>query len=687
MKRIIFSLFLIILLTSIASAEIIIKEQPKELYNLGEVLRIPVKISTSSAVEDFFSMKLICNGIENEIHKQYVSIPIGGEQEISAAIPLSISFLGRTTGTCTIKSILGTDFILSKEFKISDLIKVTVTAAKPEFAPGENIIVEGTAIKENGENAQGFVDLSLVSEDETTVTSETVKNGYYSLNISLPKNAKAGQYLIRVNVYEKLAEGNITNSGVGDMNILVSQVPTSLEIAFDTSKVEPGTSLLVKAILHDQSGEKITSNAILTLKNDKDKILKQVEIATEEFFEYPIVYNEKPNQWKIIATSNKLSNEEAFSIIEKESAKIEIINGTVIITNTGNVPYNETVLIKVGEEPVEITTYMEVDGIQKYTLSAPDGEYVVSVSSGGAEASESVMLTGSVIGVSEAGGILSAIKMPFVWIFMIAILGFMTFLVYKKGYKRVFIGYITKRKEKKAEKEANVSPRNILVNPKNKAELSLSIKGDNQTVSMVCLKIKNPHVIDEAGKRELQSIADVSDEGKASVYEAQGNLFFIFAPIRTKTYHNQKTSIEFAQKIKDALNTYNQTAKEKIQFGLAANFGSVVAKYEKEILKFMSLGTLMTGAKKLANVSDGDVYLTSVINEKVLTEVKTEKIQKQGVEAYAIKEIRHRGEDNKKFISNFVRKLEAENKENKAKEEERKRKLSFNSSNNSSDSN
>ncbi|MBD3247394.1 hypothetical protein GF378_02125, partial [Candidatus Pacearchaeota archaeon] len=64
MKRVLLLLMAVILLSSIFSADIIINEEPRDLYNLGEVIKIPAKIATTSELNDFLSVKLICNGIE-----------------------------------------------------------------------------------------------------------------------------------------------------------------------------------------------------------------------------------------------------------------------------------------------------------------------------------------------------------------------------------------------------------------------------------------------------------------------------------------------------------------------------------------------------------------------------------------------------------------------------------------------
>lgn len=282
------------------------------------------------------------------------------------------------------------------------------------------------------------------------------------------------------------------------------------------------------------------------------------------------------------------------------------------------------------------------------------------------------MLTGKTIDVKEISK-RSFVRHPLVWIFLIAVLGFVAFLFFKKGYKRNFVGYITKRKKSK---EAAPLIKGSLLNTRNKAEISLSIKGDKQNVSIICLKIKNLKEIgSKKGSTEesLQKIVDLVEEKKGYTYENNENLFFIFAPVNTKTFNNERTAIEVAQKIESALTEANRLHKDKIDFGIGLNYGTIIAKKEKETLQFMSMGTLITTAKKTANASKGTIFLGEKMNDKLRTEVKTEKEMHGNTALYKIKEVKTKG-DHKNFLSNFVKRLEREKQEKEDKDKKEKSK-------------
>lgn len=668
MRKIIL-IFCTILLISFAAAEVIITEQPGGLYSLGDTIKIPLKIITLTDINELFTINLICNGVQTEVYKEYISISAGEEIERNPAIPLIQSFIGKPTGTCVIKVTLGSEAPqLTSEFEISDLIIIELKTEKSEFVPEESIVIEGDVKKENKEPVQGIVELKVTGNNATIVEKiDTIRNGYFYLNFSMPAGSKAAAYLVRIDTYEIDLSGQKTNKGFINHEITITQVPTNLEIILENSEVEPGTNLQVKTVLHDQTGESIESTSIITIKNEKDEILEQTEKSTNEFLEFPVAYNEPPAEWKLVAVSNKLTAETTFNITAKADIGIVLINKTVIIANTGNIEYcNKTVLIKIGEEEKHIDVCLSVDESQEYILTAPDGEYEIEIISEDEETiTRSVMLTGKTIEVKEASkGIGKLIRFPFVWIFIIAILGFITFMFIKKGYKKSFFGYIRRRKEKS---RAVPLRKSSLVNTRNKAELSLSIKGDKQNVSLVCLKIKNLDDIESKkgnAKETLQKIVDFAEEKKAATYENQDNLFFILAPTKTKTFSNEKTAVGIGQKIKEVLTEHNRLFKQKIEFGVGLNYGTIIAKQEKDAMKFMSMGTLIATAKKTSSLANNDVLIGEKMNDKLKADVKTEKQTHGKTTVYTIKEIKNR-EEHKKFLSSFMKRMEKEKVEKK----------------------
>ncbi len=679
MKNIFISTIFIIFFTSFLSATIVVNTNLEEVYNLGDTITIPLKITTATDLINVkTSIELICNGLETEVYSEYFTIESGSEKEREPSIPLIEELLGRSTGTCKIKTSLGEEFILTDTFEISDKIEITTKIEKSEFSPGEIIIIEGDAIKENNKPAQGFVEISanIINYSKNINTIDTVKNGYFYIEIPLEKDAKAGEYTVNINVYEKDLSGEKTNKGFTSTKFTVIQIPTSLEIIFEEKEIEPGTTVKAKTILHDQTGEKIDSISIMTIKNEKDEILEQTEKQTGEYLEYLIEYNEPPKEWVVVAISNKLNAEATFKIKEKKDIKIELINKTLKITNIGNVIYNNSVLVKIGEEQLYLNITLDLDEEKEFILTAPKGEYQIEVMANGKDTlTQNVFLTGRSIDIKQASeGIITIVKHPIAWVFMTAIFGFVIFMFFKKGYQKSLFGYIKSKKKHKNNVEEHSKKFNSLLNFKktkdkklidnfqNKAEISLSIKGVKQDTKIVCLKIKNFEEIDTSKIKEtMGKIVNLTQENKSMIYENQENLFFLFAPVKTRTFQNEKLAIKLAQDIQKILTNHNKLFKQKIEFGISINSGSIIAKLEKAVLKFMSLGAIINSAKKIASNSEEEILLDEKTKNKLAREIKTEKKDIKGISAYSIKEIKKLG-DNKKFLENFVQRMKEDKK-------------------------
>jgi hypothetical protein len=657
-------LILIMLLSSFISADIIFTQQTKPVYNLGDAIYVPVTVKTLTDVPGgIFQMDLICNGTLINFYKNGVKLLAGDEKDMDSSLVLINSVIQGNSGMCKIKASLNDEYQLSEEFKISKWLSVSGGIEGTEFNAGENFWITGEIKRESGENSNGFVDVSLINKDLTENISQfgTVNNGVLKMNFSLPSNLRAGGYLVQLNAYEKDSEGIITNNGFAEYNLSIRQVPTNLELVVENENVEPGAIMRVKAILHDQTGDSINTTAYITIKDSTDKIIEQKEVNTNIFFEYPISSFEPPSEWKIHATSKKLIAEENFKINEKESVQIGIVNKTVSVTNIGNVFYNKTLLVKIGESPLNIQVALDVGESKKYILSAPNGEYQVRVATDkGEEVSETLSLTGNVIGIREDTLQLTTLA----WVLFILVLAVGLFFLIKKLRKRKFLGRMPSFKFKKKEsKELPVMKEDSISRTINKAELSMTIKGNKQEASVVCLKLKNlAELRDRKGSASdaISKIKRIAEENKAVVYDNQNYLFFFLTPVKTKTMKNEKLALDLAEQIQKAVSEHNRMFNQKIEFGISLNIGEVVGKVEDDTFQFMGMGTLMGVSKRLATLSNEEILLSEKINDLLRVNARAEKEMREETTVYVLKSIKRDNEEARKFISKFLNRQEKE---------------------------
>jgi hypothetical protein len=655
-------LILTILLSSFISADIIFTEQVKPVYNLGDIIYVPVTIKSLSDVYGVFQMDLICNGTLINFYKNGVKLLAGAEKAMDSSLVLINSIVQNNNGKCKVKASLNEEYQLSEEFKISNWLNVNGGIEGAEFDAGENFWIKGEVKRESGENSNGFVDVNLISRDLTQNITQlgTINNGVLYMNFSLPKDLRAGVYFIELDTYEKDNEGIVTNTGFAEYNISVRQVPTELELVIENKELEPGTIMRVKAILHDQTGDSMNTTAYITIKNSADKIFEQKEMDTNIFLEYPLSSSEPPAKWKIHAVSQKLEAEERFEIKEKESANIEILNKTISITNTGNVFYNKTILIRIGNTSLNIQTALEVGENKKYVLSAPDGEYQVRIATeNGDEINKTLKLTGNVIGIREDTIQFTAIA----WVLFILVLAVGLFFLIKKLHKKKFSIHMPSLKFKRKEaKELPTMREDSISRPVNKAELSMTIKGNQQEASVVCLKLKNR----DAGERNesvrdtISKIKRTAEENKAVTYDNQNYILFLLTPAKTKTLKNEILALNIAEHIQKILSEHNRMFSQKIEFGISLNTGEVVGKIEDDTFKFMGMGSLMATSKRLATLSNEEILFSEKINDLLRVNTRAEKETRDGTSVYVLKSIKRDNEEARKFINKFLNRQEKE---------------------------
>ena len=115
-----------IFLMNAISAEIVIVQNPSILYNLGDMVSVPVKITSLSDSAEVFFIQLLCDGTETELHRENIILSAGQEVEKNPPILLIKRFIGDLRGNCKLKYVFGSEAKLTGEFVISDLINVDI---------------------------------------------------------------------------------------------------------------------------------------------------------------------------------------------------------------------------------------------------------------------------------------------------------------------------------------------------------------------------------------------------------------------------------------------------------------------------------------------------------------------------------------------------------------------------------
>lgn len=641
---------------SFVSAGVSLVSDPLNLYNLNDKIELTVSITPDPTIDDLFVMKLVCSDVETEIYKEYLVLEESVEKRI--VVPLVTEFIGDSLGSCSITSKVGDEKrTLSTSFTISNDLVLTLNDTDSVFEPGRIVALRGQVFRENNDPSNGVVEAVIdggKASANVTVSAD-ISDGLFTLNVPLPDNFYAGPHKISLRAYEKNQFHQITNEGDLESYITIAEVPTNLEIIVKDKEIVPGTNLIAKVVLRDQTGEKIRAPVFVAIKNEVGEIIEKIETDTDETFMYYVDLIQSPDLWEISVLSEDLIAHANFEILENKEVAINLVNKTLTIQNIGNVRFTDTVGVDVGDDRVPVDVDLGVGELQKYNVYAPNGEYIIAFDGGEGVAA----LTGNAVKIEEAArSNLSGFKV-FVWTFVLLILILVTYVFFRKGDKRTFLGKPSAKKAREPIKLKEMpAPQKLIAASATSVQghLSTSITGSRQNAPVGCIFIKNyEEVKDGAGgvNETLAKISSAVDASKGILYENRGNIFFLLAPIRTKTFDNEVPIIRLAEKIIAILNEHNRMFKKKIVFGIGINYGAIVTKEEAGSFKFMSMGTLLTLAKKIANKSDGKILLNEAFRTRLGSNVKVERVDIPGMHAFSLKSIVQK-QDNSKFISNFL---------------------------------
>ncbi len=667
--------------------------QPQDVYNIGDSI---VNDVTVDPVEPgFLKLSLFCDG--NSIQINPTSY-YNGQAHIE--FPLTSAWIQNLTGNCYLYGeFAGRSTGKSRDFKISKMLAITLDKNSFFVNPGESIIISGTAKRLNGQVVNGGVEVKIPLLKLATITSDSindssnltgegisgfdsgvfygsVSNGDFSVNITLPKNAPSGEYRVDVSAYEK-QDNERTSEGLVMADLKVFQVLTNVKVALEKTNIDPGNNLRFTPILVDQTDNSIKDEVSVIITDEKLYRVFEKIVNSGEAVDYNIPTNTSSGYYRVAVSKDNFTDSEIFYVNEKPLVSFELLNETLIVTNIGNVRYTKYFQIELNGKTFVKSLDLDLGEKKEFKLTG-DGQYNIKIGDGETQLiREGVSLTGHAVGVDNVGNNNSLLYTPIIWIFLILILGAGLLFLFRNIFKKKSFAYPFHRSEiskaeHNVEKERKMDENKVrVVIPVNElrkvvknvtqAEHVMELKGERSQVSVVALKIKNK--ISEFAKTGLENSLSPGLQKRGAIYEYGDYIYVIFSSLITKKTKNEIDATRTAEAIADSLNDYNKKFSDKIEFGIAVNSGDVINKIEQGILKFTALGHTFISAKKLSEVSKGQVLLSREAYEKGMTEIKAERRVLQGLEAYEVKSVVDY-EKNKKFINSFLDRMDKDNKKN-----------------------
>jgi ribosomal protein L19 len=205
-------------------------------------------------------------------------------------------------------------------------------------------------------------------------------------------------------------------------SILVYAEKLDIEIG---NSYNPGDEANFKIVLYDDENNKIEGSVGYIIQNYYTEVVKKGSANSGEEVSFKVPGDAIQGPWKIIASYNEIEINRLFNIGGLAKAEIVLQEDNLIVTNTGNIPYEKRILIFIGENDQTADIYLDVGQTKRIRLTAPDEEYDVRVIEGNEEQVlefKGVSLTGNVIGLESVIGEGFWRKYPIVGVFLIALL-------------------------------------------------------------------------------------------------------------------------------------------------------------------------------------------------------------------------------------------------------------------------
>ncbi|MFA5992972.1 MAG: hypothetical protein WC796_04670 [Candidatus Pacearchaeota archaeon] len=684
-------LLLVFFMISFVSADIFLSKQPDQVYNIGSTMSI---VLGSDGGIGWANVDLVCANQTKMIYFRYLT----DETSIEILAPFTKSFLRGMAGNCHLNLNFNGAPKESFEFFISDQMDVSFSIGNEAFLPGDNVNFTGSVKKADKKPAvNGYASIKFT--DVNLDTSVSINNDVFGGSFLIPETLAAGKYKITISVYEKDKDDSILNTGSVEGSIEILQKPTSLTVEVPSS-IKPGKDLSFKSELFDQTNEKITDKSVdyqLLDFNGTEVSSRLSTLGSNEYF--TIEKNAPFGDWKLLSEAEGIKVENVIYVEKNMEATFDLVNGTLIIRNVGNVPYERKVEMRIGNVSKVIPLNLSVGEVFEFGLYSPDQQNSVLISDGEQSANwEGVsLLTGSAVSFGESpnkSGLGIFNRSIFAWIFIIAILGLFTILTSRKILsKNVFVSNKNKSKYAEVKKQPTASLNDpskggvvkisSLSNGKSNfdndtgyADYSMSIDGARQKASLITIKLKNQqelkgsqidprngptfagsnNFVNETLKKLVQKI--IEDKGR--VYKTNDFIIGIIAPSVTKTMDNEAAAIKTARALLEILKSHNSKFSQKIAFGISVNSGDIVAKRENGKMLFAALGSTLISAKKIADVAESEILLSEDVSKKVGTTLKTvvsNKSDKLGVKVYSISPTSNvdSREQNSKFVEDFLK--------------------------------
>lgn len=333
MKRGLILFLMIFLIIPFALADITIQTDQTS-YNLGNKIKVSASVLQDKSFEGLFKLVISCGSYQ----LQYFLTPISLEANFRTALNVpDLITTSSMMGSCSIIGNLLTNDNLpvdgkeSNGFEVVNELNILPVKTSISALPGGNIPISGVVNEAFGNNVLKAPTKIILDEDSYEV--EAI-DGKFNLTLPLAKNIKSGKHTIDIS-----ASDSKNNLGTSSIELFVTAIPTYIKNSLSSDKLLPGSKVEITSSLYDQADDLINTTLNLDLSHNNN-IFKKI-VQSNEKIEYEFSQYADPGLYTLSSAYKNLLTQSSINITTIREVKIRYENETVVVENTGNVPFED----------------------------------------------------------------------------------------------------------------------------------------------------------------------------------------------------------------------------------------------------------------------------------------------------------------------------------------------------------
>jgi len=443
--------FLISCTLPLVSSTIVVEEDFDNVYNIGDTLELGFSIQRQSETGGYVNVFINCDDERKPVFTKYINIEAEEKKNFSYSFPAS------REGDCVVEVELNKDLngdIIdkgsSKEFEISDEIDLSYNINNVVFSPGDKIEINGTAIKENREPLDGYVQGISGNLFNKTIS---VEDGEFSFSHVVEKERLPGNYSIKFHAYEKNSDEEIINKGRKETSIKIMPVPYSINIKSNKS-VKPPAKIPIELEVFDQGNNTMANKSVLVkISNKQGDIVFEKTYKSGSSFNYSFASDAGQGFWHVRAYHGDIFSEESVYIAKNKQLEEMIQGEKLIVRNAGNVHYTGIYDINLSNSTYNKTLHESIE------LDIGESKTFDIGNELGKQGTFNVSAGGETFRVSFTGAAVSANIDPQSYVPALIILAVFIggFFIYKK--RKTISGFVKKQAGKLKEEKPKDKPK------------------------------------------------------------------------------------------------------------------------------------------------------------------------------------------------------------------------------------